>query len=88
VGYDFQTTPVGQARRVAQVLPLLARNRRRLDLAAFYYYDWAGQDRPNYIVFDFSGLVHWDGASFSAKPALAAFTRAALAMEGRPGAPA
>jgi hypothetical protein len=82
VGYDFQTTPAGQARRVAQVLPLLAKNRRRLGLASFYYYDWAGQDRPNYIVFDFSGLLHWDGASFSAKPALAAFTRAALAMEG------
>jgi hypothetical protein len=82
VGYDFQTTPAGQAQRVGQVLPLLARNRRRLGLAAFYYYDWAGQDRPNVIVFDFSGLVHWDGVGFSAKPALAAFTRAALAMEG------
>ncbi len=82
VGYDFATTPAGQARKLGQMLPMLVKNRFRLGLAAFYYYNWVGQDRPNYLAFDFSGLFHWDGVNFEAKPAFAVFKRAALAMEG------
>lgn len=80
-GYDFATTEAGQARNLGRALPLLVRNRFRLGLASFYYYDWAGQDRHNYLAFDFSGLFQLDGGTFRPKPAYAVFKRAALAME-------
>jgi len=81
-GYDFATTQSGQAQNIGKVLPMLVENRFRLGLSGFYYYDWAGQDRPNYLAFDFSGLFHLDGGSFEAKPAFGVFKQAALAMEG------
>ena len=81
-GYDFATTEQGQARNLGQVLPLLVKDRRRLGLTAFYYYDWAGQDRPNFLAFDFSGLFHLGDGAFQPKPAFAVFKRDALAMEG------
>ena len=81
-GYDFATTQAGQARNLGTVLPMLVKNRFRLGLAGFYYYDWAGQDRTNFLAFDFSGLFHLDGGTFDAKPAFGVFKQAALAMEG------
>src|SRR5947209_2082111 len=64
VGYDFATTESGQAKNVSTMLPLLVRNRTRLGLAAFYYYDWAGMDRRNYLAFDFAGLMHLGAGGF------------------------
>jgi hypothetical protein len=61
---------------------LLEANRTRLGLGAFYYYDWAGQDRPNYLAFDFAGLFHFAGGEFQAKPVYNVFRSTALAMEG------
>ncbi len=81
-GYDFATTEAGQARNVGQVLPLLVKNRARLGLAGFYYYDWAGLERRNFLAFDFSGLFRIANGSFEPKPAFAVFKRDALAMEG------
>jgi hypothetical protein len=81
-GYDFATTEAGQAQNIARVLPMLARNRRRLGLAGFYYYDWAGLERQNYLAFDFSGLFRLSDGVFVAKPAFDVFRRASLAMEG------
>jgi hypothetical protein len=81
-GYDFATTQSGQAHNLGKVLPLLVRDRRALNLMGFYYYDWAGQERPNYLAFDFAGLFRLSDGKFIAKPAYAVFQRAALAMEG------
>ena len=81
-GYDFATTEAGQARNLGKALPLLVANRRRLGIAGFYYYDWAGQDRAGFLAFDFAGLLHFGGGSFKAKPAYAVFKRDALAIEG------
>ncbi|HWE33513.1 MAG TPA: hypothetical protein VG410_08515 [Solirubrobacteraceae bacterium] len=82
-GFDFATTQAGQARKIAQLLPLLAKNRVALNLSAFFYYTWAGLDDRNGLAFDFAGLFHFDQAntSFKAKPAFGAFQKAALAME-------
>ncbi len=80
--YDFATTQAGQARKVGQALQLLAQNRVRLRLAGFYYYNWAAQDRTNYMDFDFAGLFHFISGEFQAKPVFNAFRSAALAMEG------
>jgi hypothetical protein len=81
-GYDFATTQQGQAQNLGKLLPMLVKNRLRLGLGGFYYYDWAGLDRPDYLAFDFSGLFRISNGSFIAKPAYAVFKRDALAMEG------
>lgn len=82
-GFDFATTQAGQARKIAQVLPLLVKNRVALNLSGFYYYTWAGPDDRNGLAFDFAGLLHFNAAThtFKAKPAFSAFQKAALAME-------
>jgi Glycosyl hydrolase family 53 len=81
-GYDFATTQSGQAHNVGRALRLLAADRLRLGLAGFYYYDWAGQDRPNNLAFDFAGLFHFDNGEFQAKPAYNVFRTGALRVEG------
>lgn len=81
VGYDFATTEAGQAQNIRRVLPLLVANRKRLNLLGFYYYDWAGQERPNYLAFDFAGLFRLTDGHFVAKPAYTAFRDGVLAME-------
>lgn len=80
-GLDFATTPAGQAHNVGQVMRLLAANRTRLGIAGFYYYDWAGEDRPNGLAFDFAGLFHFTGGQFRAKPAYTVFRTTALRLE-------
>jgi hypothetical protein len=81
-GYDFATTQAGQAKNVGQALRLLAANRIRLGIAGFYYYDWAGQDRPNFLAFDFAGLFHFADGQFQPKPAYNVFRSGALHLEG------
>jgi hypothetical protein len=81
-GYDFATTQAGQAQNVGQAMRLLAANRLRLGIGGFYYYDWAGQDRPNYLAFDFAGLFHFAQGEFQPKPVYDVFRSGALAMEG------
>jgi hypothetical protein len=81
-GYDFATTESGQAKNLSQVMPMLEANRKRLGLMGFYYYDWAGLERPNQLAFEFSGLLRLKDGKFTAKPAYFAFRKAALAMEG------
>jgi polysaccharide biosynthesis protein PslG len=82
IGLDIATTPAGQARNIAKLLPMLERDRKRLGLAGFDYYNWAGLERPGGDVFEFTGLFRLSDYQFIAKPAYYAFRRAALAMEG------
>jgi hypothetical protein len=83
--YGINTTQRGQAEKLAQLLPMLARNRRRLGLSRFYYYTWLSSDTPHGPSFDFSGLLAFDpaDAQIYAKPAYAVFRRVVLALEGR-----
>jgi hypothetical protein len=78
--YPFDTTPSGQARKLATLLPLLARNRRALGLAGFDFYAWLDTDSGH--SFNFSGLLRLRGSTITAKPAFAAFRRRALALDG------
>ena len=80
-GYDFATTEAGQTKNVSAILPMLARDRQSLGLLGFFYYDWAGQDRRNYLAFDFAGLLHFHGGRFTPKPAFDAFRKGALQIE-------
>jgi Glycosyl hydrolase catalytic core len=83
--FENATTEAGQATKVAQAVRLLAANRRKLGLAAFYYYSWITNESAGAGVdqFNFAGLLRFlDGRGTFVKPALATFTKAALAIEG------
>ena len=80
--FGFETTEAGQARNIAAVLPLLAGARKRLGLSGFYLYTWTAQEQQGAYTFDFSGLLRYTGSRFVAKPALSAFKRVALKLEG------
>jgi hypothetical protein len=79
---DFITTPAGQAHKVAAVIPLLARNRRRLGLGGFYYFDWISSEVSGADAFNFAGLEGLRHGHVVREPAFYAFRRAALAVEG------
>ncbi len=80
--YDFDTTQAGQAHNISQLLPMLGANRRRLRLQSFYYYTWISVEIYGAQDFAFAGLIGQTsyGRVFT-KPALAAFTKGALALE-------
>ncbi len=79
--FDFETTQAGQAQNLRALLPLLAANRRALNLIGFYWYTWMGDETPGGYPFNFSGLESFRNGQISAKPALAAFGRMARAIE-------
>lgn len=79
---DWNTTPNKQAAETARFVALAARNRVALGLSAIYYYDWVNNEYNGAPVFNFSGLQNYDNQGhLHIKPALAAFRRAALAVE-------
>lgn len=80
-GYDFDTTAAGQARNIAQLLPLIGEDRTSLGLAGFYYYDWMSDQSQPTSAFDYAGLLSFDNGHVAPKPALTAFRTAALALE-------
>jgi hypothetical protein len=81
-GFDFITTEAGQASNLSVLVPMLAHDRRAIGLLGFYYYNWANVEPVNGFAFDFSGLFRYTSGTLVAKPAFAAFRRAALAIEG------
>jgi hypothetical protein len=81
VGLDFATNEAQEARNVGRLLPLLAKDRKRLNLAGFDYYTWAGRERRNSLPFEFAGLFRYTGDRFIAKPVFGVFKREALALE-------
>ncbi|MGH2890183.1 MAG: hypothetical protein ACRDNJ_11195 [Solirubrobacteraceae bacterium] len=81
-GFDFDTTEAGQARNIATLLPQLGAQRTSLGLAGFYWYTWMGDEQDGGKAFDFAGLERFRDGQVSVKPALAAYRRAALALEG------
>jgi hypothetical protein len=80
--YDFDTTEAGQARDIAALLPMLRADYRSLNLVGFDYYTWMSAEADHAPPFDFAGLLADDGGQVHAKPALAAYRKGALALEG------
>ncbi len=83
--FENATTESGQATKVARAVRLLAANRRKLGIGAFYYYTWITNESAGASVdqFNFAGLLRFlDGRGTFVKPALATFTKAVLAIEG------
>jgi hypothetical protein len=77
------TTQAGQAQRLAAAIPLVAAARARLGIAGFDVYTWMGNEQPGSTMFNFAGLLGFDPntGAVATKPALAAFSRAAMALE-------
>jgi polysaccharide biosynthesis protein PslG len=79
--FGIETTESGQANNLGKLLPMLAANRKRLDLIGFDYYDWAGADDTGGPEFDFAGLFQYRNGQFTAKPVFGVFSRDSLALE-------
>jgi hypothetical protein len=79
--FDFDTTPAGQARNIAALLPMIGASYKSLRLAGFYYYTWMGDEGDRSLAFNFAGLLRFDNNKVIVKPALGAFRQAALALE-------
>jgi hypothetical protein len=79
---DFITTQAGQARNLATLLPLIGQQRVALHLIGFYWYTWMGQEDPDTGPFNYSGLLGFHNGKVTIKPALAAYRRGVLALEG------
>jgi arabinogalactan endo-1,4-beta-galactosidase len=81
-GYGFETTEQGQATSTAQLMQLLAGNRKRLGLAGFYFYTWMGDEYAGAPTFNYAGLFKDTGGQIVAKPVFTTFTQTALNLEG------
>ena len=79
--YGYEVTPKEQAAKLAQVLPLLAEARTRLHIERVYWHNWVSSDLGD-RTFDYSGLRQIRGRKITDKPALAAYRRGVLALEG------
>lgn len=82
IGFGIDTTPAGQARRVAEAIRLIAQNRVSLGISGFSYYSWATKERPGLYGFAYAGLLSYRNGKLTPKPALAAFRRAVRAIQG------
>jgi hypothetical protein len=82
VRYGYETDERGQARRLTAALRLLAANRRRLGLRRIYWYTWITRETHPDYPFDYAGLRRLHPARVRSKPALRAYRRAALRLEG------
>jgi hypothetical protein len=72
--YGWETTEKGQAERIRQILPMLARARKRLRIQALYWYTWLSPPLGDDESFSYAGLrrLTEEGKAIS-KPALRAF---------------
>jgi hypothetical protein len=76
-----------QARRLAEAMPLLARARQRLRIAAVYWYTWLSPRLGSTDPFDYAGLRRQSSHAVVSKPALASYQRSARVLEGCAKAP-
>ncbi|MFL5822929.1 MAG: hypothetical protein ACJ764_05750 [Solirubrobacteraceae bacterium] len=81
--FGFNTTERGQAKKLSELLPLLAKNRHRLRLASFYYYTWMSTDPRHGVPFQYAGLLRFRRAKdkIDPKPAYFAFRRTVRKLE-------
>ncbi len=83
--FENATTERGEAHKLSQAVALLARNRRRLKLQAFYWYTWITNETlpgARSDPFNFAGLWKFiDNVGPSPKPAYRAFVKAVHKIE-------
>jgi hypothetical protein len=82
--FGFDTNSKGQASKLSQLMPLLAKNRHKLNLESYFYYTWMSSYRRGAASpFAFSGLLRRHGKQICAEPAFSVFRKTALSEEGR-----
>ena len=83
--FENATTESGEAKNISKVVPLLAKNRKRLRLKAFYWYTWISNETlpgARNDPFNFAGLWKFiNNVGSAAKPAYTAFVKAAHGIE-------
>jgi polysaccharide biosynthesis protein PslG len=82
VGFQRQETSRGMARKVTSAFKTLNRQRRKLRLTRIYWYTWASRYGRHGSIFKYSGLQRYRGGAFTRQPALRAFQRAAVRLQG------
>ncbi|MEA2421539.1 MAG: polysaccharide biosynthesis protein PslG [Thermoleophilaceae bacterium] len=82
ITYGNEQTATGQARRLTAAFSMLVNQRRRLLVQRVYWYTWLSYDRERFYPFDWAGLSRLKQNKVKAKPALKAFRRTALRLEG------
>jgi polysaccharide biosynthesis protein PslG len=82
--FGVSTTESQQAKRLAQLMPMLNFNREKLGLSGFYWYTWMGDESPRAASygFDYAGLVKSVSGRVTPKPVLTVFKQWALSIEG------
>ena len=79
----FETlTEAGQAARIAEALPALARVRLRYRISRVYWYDWLSPEAGSPNAFDYTGLRKLVDGRIVNRPAAGAYRRAAQRLEG------
>jgi hypothetical protein len=77
----WETTPAGTSRRLRGLYALAAKQRRRYRLGRVYWYTWATfYSRDD--LFDYDGLLSFDGSSFTPMPSLGAYAASARRHQG------
>jgi hypothetical protein len=76
LNYGWETTERGQAARIRQILPMLARERRRARIQAVYWYTWLSPAPGEKESFSYAGLRRMQSGTPVSKPALRAFRAA------------
>lgn len=79
--FGYEVTEAQQARKLSQVLPMLAAARKRLHIERVFWFSWLSKD-TGHFTFDYSGLRTISGQTIHDKPALAAYRKGVLALEG------
>jgi hypothetical protein len=81
--FGVGVTEAVQAQRINQLFPMLAAARHRLHLLGALWYTWMGDESPSATAygFNYAGLVAYRRGRVVTKPALAAFRRAAAAVQ-------
>jgi hypothetical protein len=80
--FGNEETESGQARKLTAAFALLARVRTKLNIRRVYWYTWLSREMQTDYPFDWAGLERLTSSGIEAKPALAAFRRVALQLEG------
>jgi hypothetical protein len=75
------TSDAGMARKLAEGFRLIVRERRRYRVAGAYWYTWATSYTRGSI-FDYAGLVRFDGSRYVRRPAWRAYLRSARRDQG------
>jgi hypothetical protein len=78
----FETTERGQKERLAEGLPLLAADRRKLRIGRVYWYTWLSVEGITDSAFDYSGLRRLRNGQLHDAPSLATFRRLARRLQG------